>query len=62
VLWQEVGATPTPPWDGRIRALGIEPTMVAHGGGPVVGGLPELAPGAVARWSCSLTIDGEVSA
>ncbi|MBN9185883.1 MAG: hypothetical protein J0I97_10530 [Microbacterium sp.] len=62
VLWQEVGATPTPPWDGRIRALGVEPTMVAHGGGPVVGGLPELAPGAVARWSCSLTIDGEVSA
>ncbi|TXK18777.1 hypothetical protein [Homoserinibacter sp. GY 40078] len=57
LLWEELGATPDPPWDGQVHALGIEPTTTPHGAGTAHDvGILELAPGQHIRWSCRLRV------
>ncbi|MFT4124545.1 MAG: hypothetical protein QM635_12025, partial [Microbacteriaceae bacterium] len=57
LLWEELGATTAPPWDGAVHALGIEPTTTPHGAGTArPEGVLELRPGQGIVWSCRLRV------
>lgn len=57
LLWEEVGRTAEPPWNGVVHALGVEPTSTPHGAGT---GLPDgaitLAPGGELSWRVGLRV------
>ena len=58
-LWQEIEATAGQPWEGRGRALGIEPSMTAHSAGLAAaiddGTARPLRPGGALSWWVELT-------
>lgn len=57
LLWAELGASPEPPWDRSVFALGIEPTSTPHGAGTGVGhGIVTLEPGARMHWRTVLSV------
>lgn len=57
LLWEELGRTTEPPWEGAVRALGVEPTTTGHGAGTGHGeGIVAMAPGARLDWSCRLRL------
>lgn len=56
LLWQELARSTTPPWDGQVVALGVEPTTTAHGAGTGAGGAVTLAPGGSMTWSTRLRV------
>lgn len=53
-VWQERNASQGPPWGGRVRALGIEPSSCPHGAGldtaMAEGSARILPPGGTMRW------------
>lgn len=53
-IWQERGASPEPPWNGQVYALGIEPSTCPHGAGVdaavVDGTAVMLSPGQSLSW------------
>ncbi|UYN82906.1 MAG: hypothetical protein KIT89_09315 [Microcella sp.] len=57
LLWQELGVSTEPPWNGEVMALGIEPTSTPHGGGTALDdGLVRLPPGGELTWSVDLHV------
>jgi hypothetical protein len=57
LLWEELGVSTVEPWDGRVVALGIEPTSTPHGAGTALdSSLVRLDPGATLEWSVSLSV------
>jgi hypothetical protein len=57
LLWEELGVSTDPPWNGRVRALGIEPSTAPHGAGLAhPEGAVTLDPDARLEWSVDLTI------
>ena len=57
LLWEELGASPEPPWNGTVSALGIEPTSTPHGAGTgLADGIVTLAPGARMDWRTELAV------
>lgn len=57
LLWQELGVSTEPPWNGEVMALGIEPTSTPHGAGTALDdGLVRLPPGGELTWSVDLHV------
>ena len=57
LLWEELAASHESPWDGRVVALGIEPTSTPHGAGTALDdALIRLPPGGVLEWSVALHV------
>lgn len=57
LLWEELAASPEPPWGAGVVALGIEPTSTPHGAGTSIGqGLVTLQPGARLDWWTALAV------
>jgi galactose mutarotase-like enzyme len=57
LLWEELGASSEPPWNGAVVALGVEPTSTPHGAGTGAGqGIVTLAPGARRTWRTALAV------
>lgn len=57
LLWQELGVSTEHPWNGRVVALGIEPTSTPHGAGTALDdSLITLEPGGTLEWGVSLSV------
>lgn len=57
LVWTELAATSAPPWDRRVRALGIEPGSAAHGAGTAARrDVLRLDPGASTSWRTRLDV------
>lgn len=61
LLWEEAGASSDPPWNGRVFALGVEPTTTPHGIGSAAtdgptGGTILLEPGRNLHWTTTLRV------
>lgn len=57
LLWEELAVSTDPPWNGQVRALGIEPTSTPHGAGTALDdGLVHLPPGGELAWSVVLDV------
>lgn len=56
LLWEELGFSTEPPWNGEVRALGIEPSSLPHGAGTAHGDAGILAPGESLAWETALEI------
>lgn len=57
LLWEELAVSTDPPWNGRVRALGIEPTSTPHGAGTALDeGIVQLPPGGEINWSVALAV------
>lgn len=57
LLWEELGASSEPPWNGEVFALGIEPTSTPHGAGTALDvDLVHLPPGETREWSVALSV------
>lgn len=57
LLWEELAVSTDPPWNGQVRALGIEPTSTPHGAGTALDeGLVLLPPGGELSWSVALAV------
>lgn len=57
LVWEELAASPEPPWGGAIMALGIEPTSTPHGIGTASReGIVTLRPGGRMDWRTELAI------
>ncbi len=57
LLWEEVAASPDPPWSGAVRALGVEPTSTPHGSGVAAGvGSITLPPGGSLAWGAEMSV------
>lgn len=64
LAWEELVVTTDAPWDGGVRALGLEPSSVPHGAGTAGDGAVRLEPGATLDWRVTLTVtcpDGDAS-
>ncbi|WP_395638060.1 hypothetical protein [Pseudolysinimonas sp.] len=56
LLWEELGVSTEPPWNGDVVALGIEPSSVPHGAGTAHGDAQTLAPGESLAWEAALEV------
>lgn len=57
LLWEELGVSTEPPWNGQVVALGLEPTSTPHGAGTALGeSLLTLEPGQSTEWSVTLSV------
>lgn len=57
LIWEELGVSLDHPWNGQVRALGIEPTSTPHGAGTALDdGLVRLPPGGELDWSATLRV------
>jgi len=57
LLWQELGVSTEHPWNGQVRALGIEPSSTPHGAGTALDqDLIRLAPDDTLDWSVALQV------
>lgn len=57
LLWEELAVSTDPPWNGQVRALGIEPTSTPHGAGTALDeGIVHLPPGGELTWSVALDV------
>lgn len=57
LLWEELAASPEPPWHGAVMAFGIEPTSTPHGSGTRASdGIVALDPGARIGWRTALAV------
>jgi galactose mutarotase-like enzyme len=56
LLWEELGVSTEHPWNGEVRALGIEPSSVPHGAGTAHGDAAMLAPGESLAWETTLEV------
>lgn len=57
LLWEELTASPEPPWGGEVMALGIEPTSTPHGVGTAArDGIVHLQPGSRLDWRATLAV------
>jgi hypothetical protein len=57
LLWEEIGQSTEPPWNGAIRALGIEPSSAPHGAGTAhPGAAIQLASGESLEWGARLSV------
>lgn len=56
LLWEELGVSTEAPWNGEVRALGIEPSSVAHGAGTALGDALVLGSGEQLTWSARLEV------
>jgi len=57
LLWEELAVSTDAPWNGQVRALGIEPTSTPHGAGTALDeGIVHLPPGGALAWSVALDV------
>lgn len=57
LLWEELAASPEPPWGGVVMALGIEPTSTPHGvGTAALDGIVHLPPDGRMDWRATLAV------
>ncbi len=57
LLWEELGVSTEPPWNGQVVALGIEPTSTPHGAGTALDAeLVRLPPGGSVEWGAALGV------
>jgi hypothetical protein len=56
LIWEELRQTDTPPWNGSVQALGIEPTSTPHGAGTARDTGLVLRTGDTVAWRVRLSI------
>lgn len=56
LLWEELGVSTEHPWNGEVKALGIEPSSVPHGAGSAHGDARVLGPGESLAWETTLEV------
>lgn len=58
LLWEELAQSREQPWDGKVVALGLEPTSTPHGAGlgGDNGGAVGLSPGGTLTWTTELRV------